>query len=51
MLYKRTLSLDLPQGQSAFLWGPRKTGKPTLLSQRFPDAARFDLLAARLEGS
>ena len=48
MLYKRTLSLDLPQGQSAFLWGPRKTGKSTLLSQRFPDAARFDLLDTRL---
>ncbi len=48
MLYKRTLSLDLPQGQSAFLWGPRKTGKSTLLRQRFPDAARFDLLDTRL---
>jgi predicted AAA+ superfamily ATPase len=48
VLYKRTLSLDLPQGQSAFLWGPRKTGKSTLLRQRFPDAARFDLLDTRL---
>ena len=48
MRYKRSLSLDLPPGQSAFLWGPRKTGKSTLLRQRFPDAARFDLLDTRL---
>jgi hypothetical protein len=23
----RLLKIDLPKGQSAFLWGPRKTGK------------------------
>lgn len=27
--YRRELALDLPAGQSAFLWGPRKTGKST----------------------
>ena len=48
MSYERILSLELPQGQSAFLWGPRKTGKSTLLRQRFPDAVRFDLLDTRL---
>ncbi len=48
VLYKRTLDLDLPQGQSAFLWGPRKTGKSTLLRQQFPGAPRFDLLDTRL---
>ena len=48
MQYKRSLSLDLPRGQSAFLWGPRKTGKSTLLRQRFPDSVRFDLLDTRL---
>ena len=48
VLYKRTLRIELPQGQSAFLWGPRKTGKSTLLRRRFPHAARFDLLDTRL---
>ena len=45
--YRRELVLDLPERQSAFLWGPRKTGKSTLLAERFPDAARFDLLETR----
>ncbi|MFH1024284.1 MAG: DUF4143 domain-containing protein [Planctomycetota bacterium] len=30
--------------ESAFLWGPRQTGKSTLLRQRFPDARCYDLL-------
>ncbi len=47
-LYERLPSIDLPAGQSAFLWGPRKTGKSTLLRLRFPAAARFDLLDTRL---
>lgn len=47
-LYKRELSIDLPAGQSAFLWGPRKVGKSTLLAERFPGSARFDLLDTRL---
>ena len=46
-LYSRELGLDLPAGQSAFLWGPRKVGKSTLLAQRFSDSARFDLLDTR----
>ena len=29
--YQRVLDIDLPRGQSAFLWGPRKTGKSTRL--------------------
>lgn len=41
---KRQLKIDLPKGQSAFLWGPRKTGKTTYLSQKFPDSIRFDML-------
>ncbi len=43
-MYSRTLRIDLPARQSAFLWGPRKTGKSTLLGQQFPHSARFDLL-------
>ena len=47
--YARKLALDLPAGQSAFLWGPRKVGKSTLLAERFPDSARFDLLDTRTQ--
>ena len=47
-MYRRTLILELPRGQSAFLWGARKTGKSTLLQQQFPDSIRFDLLDTRL---
>ena len=46
-LYRRELRIDLPQGQSAFLWGPRKVGKSTLLAEQFPGSARFDLLETR----
>ena len=46
--YIRTLRMDLPPKQSAFLWGPRKTGKSTLLRKLFPQSARFDLLETRL---
>ena len=45
--YRRELSIDLPPGQSAFLWGPRQVGKSTLLADRFRDSARFDLLDTR----
>ncbi len=47
-LFTRLLPLDLPPGQSAFLWGPRKSGKTTLLRERFPDSAYFDLLDSDL---
>jgi len=40
----RTLRIALPARQSAFLWGPRKTGKSTLLQSAFPDSLRYDLL-------
>ena len=46
--YDRIFRIELPQGQSAFLWGPRKTGKSTLLRRQFPDSAHFDLLDTRL---
>lgn len=41
---KRLQSLQLPPNRSAFLWGPRKTGKTTLLKQQFADAFWIDLL-------
>ena len=40
----RRLKIELPKGQSAFLWGPRKTGKTTYLDHHFPESTRFDLL-------
>lgn len=47
-MYRRTLGIQLPPGQSAFLWGARKTGKSTLLARQFPHSLRFDLLDTRL---
>ncbi len=44
----RELDLDLPPGQSAFLWGARKTGKSTYLRQKFPNAIFYDLLQSDL---
>lgn len=44
MEIKRTLKMDLPKGQSVFLWGARKTGKTTLVKQLFPRNIRYDLL-------
>ena len=44
----RSLVIDLPEGQSAFLWGARKTGKSTLLKQQFPNSIYFDLLKTDL---
>lgn len=44
----RLLKMDLPRGQSAFLWGPRKTGKSTYLRTAFPDSVTFDLLQTDL---
>jgi uncharacterized protein len=44
-MYKRTLSL--PQNlDSFFLWGPRQTGKTSLLHKVYPDAVRIDLLSS-----
>lgn len=42
------MSLDLPPGQSAFLWGARKTGKTTFLHNRFPNAIFVDLLQSEV---
>jgi predicted AAA+ superfamily ATPase len=44
----RRLRIDLPAAQSAFLWGPRKTGKSTFLRSCFPRSPRFDLLRSEL---
>jgi predicted AAA+ superfamily ATPase len=44
----RVLQITLPARQSAFLWGPRKTGKSTYLRSAFPDSVTFDLLQTDL---
>lgn len=40
----RILRINLPPHQSAFLWGPRKTGKSTYLRQAFSKSLTFDFL-------
>ncbi len=47
-IIRRILTIDLPQGQSAFLWGPRKTGKSTYLKQAFPKSLVYDFLKTDL---
>ncbi len=44
----RILKIDLPAKQSAFLWGPRKTGKTTYLRDVFPGSLSFDFLKTDL---
>ena len=44
----RFLNIDLPLHQSAFLWGPRKTGKSTYLKTKFPDSIVYDFLRTDL---
>lgn len=45
-MYNRILNLDLTGQQTCFLWGPRQTGKSTLIRSLFPRARRYDLLLA-----
>ncbi|MCE5316353.1 MAG: AAA family ATPase [Parachlamydia sp.] len=44
----RYLELEVPLGQSVFLWGPRNSGKSTYLHSRFPDSVYYDLLQTDL---
>lgn len=45
---KRILDIQLPKGQSTFLWGPRKTGKTMYLRTMFPEAIVYDFLKTDL---
>ena len=46
-MYQRALDLRaLVEQRSVFLFGPRQTGKSTLVHQLFPEAAYYDLLDA-----
>lgn len=44
MSFQRLLQINLPPGQSAFLWGARKTGKTTYLREKFRNSLWFDFL-------
>lgn len=48
MEVKRYLDLEIPLGQSVFLWGPRNSGKSTYLRSHFPDSIYYDLLKTDL---
>ncbi len=45
-MFERSLVLPDPGRESFFLWGPRQTGKSNLLTQRYPEVRRIDLLKA-----
>lgn len=44
----RLLNIDLPPDRSAFLWGPRKTGKTYWINRKFTDSILIDLLKTDL---
>jgi len=46
--FKRLIDIKLPKGQTAFLWGARKTGKSTYLKTAFPDSRVYDFLKTDL---
>ena len=45
-MFTRALRLPPAGRETFFLWGPRQTGKTTLLHQTYPDAVWIDLLKA-----
>jgi len=45
-MFKRQLRLPAAGQETFFLWGPRQTGKTTLLQATYPQALRIDLLKA-----
>lgn len=47
-IIERILNMELPEHQSAFLWGARKTGKTTYLESKFPESIRYNFLETDL---
>ncbi|MGD9224088.1 MAG: AAA family ATPase [Desulfobacteraceae bacterium] len=45
-MIQRQLQLPAPGTETFFLWGPRQTGKSTLLKAKYPDSFWIDLLKA-----
>ena len=48
IVFQRTLKLPDQPTHSFFLWGPRQTGKSTLLKQSYPNSRVIDLLKPEL---
>ena len=48
IIRNRLVEVSLQNRRSAFLWGPRRTGKSYLMRERFPDAILIDLLKTDL---
>ena len=44
IIKKRLLEINFPAKQSAFLWGPRKTGKTFYINQHYDNCELIDLL-------
>ncbi len=44
----RLLNIQLPPNRSAYLWGPRKTGKTYWVNRHFPESVLIDLLRTDL---
>ncbi|MCH2227618.1 MAG: AAA family ATPase [Candidatus Caenarcaniphilales bacterium] len=42
--FKRLIHIDIPAGQSSFLWGIRKSGKSTFLKENYSRSLYIDLL-------
>ena len=45
-MFNRHITIPIPGEETFFLWGPRQTGKSTLLKQRYPRSRWLDLLRA-----
>jgi len=43
-MYNRLITIGKQTGESFFLWGPRQTGKTTLIEERFKDSLYIDFL-------
>lgn len=43
-MFNRLLTINVPAGQSWFLWGARQTGKSSYLKAHFPEALYIDFL-------
>src|SRR4030042_3140446 len=44
VITKRLLNINLPANRSAFLWGPRKTGKTYWIGEKYKNSIIIDLL-------
>jgi len=47
-MFKRALHLPVNPRESMFLWGPRQTGKTSLLHETYPNSIWYDLLKTDL---